>query len=220
MARWRQQQQRRMQQRNSKLYGSCRLRQLAGVRDCGASAAQRTLRASQLLCLEGGTNYNGTGALMTRAGRQPRPGRRCASAANVAWERVVAAQRIHKRGAASWAPAERKLWRHMSTVRRASALGARASPSQLGGALLECKLVATAWTRVLRVSMVAAWPAHLRDSVMQGKLHAERGSIARKSKCVRGRASRTCACCMRTALAGARVRAGCGWQGEIPVVER
>ena len=33
MARWRQQQQRRMQQRNSKLYGSCRLRQLAGVRD-------------------------------------------------------------------------------------------------------------------------------------------------------------------------------------------
>ena len=134
--------------------------------------------------------------------------------------RVVAAQQIHKRGAASWAPAERKLWRHMSTVRRASALGARASPSQLGGALLECKLVATASTRVLRVSMVAAWPAHLRVSVMQGKLRAERGCIARKSKCVRGRASRTCACCVRTALAGARVRVGCSWQGEIPVVER
>jgi hypothetical protein len=66
----------------------------------------------------------------------------------------------------------------MSTVRRASALGARASPAQLDGALLECKLVATALTKVLRASMAAAWPAYLQVSAVQGRLHAERVCIA------------------------------------------
>ena len=71
--------------------------------------------------------------------------------------------------------------------------------------------------RRVKGGCAAGVPADRRDA----KDAAWGASVPQESAlCVRGRASLTCAGCVRTALAGARARANCGWQGDIPAMER
>ena len=71
--------------------------------------------------------------------------------------------------------------------------------------------------RRVKDGCAAGVPADRRDA--RGAA-CEASVLQESALCVRGRASLTCAGCVRTALAGARARANCGWQGEIPAMER